>query len=394
MEILVIDDESDIGKLITTTAQNMGFSCTATTTVDMFRAAIHPNITIMMIDLMIPDIDGVELLRTLGQQECKSKIILMSGVDKRVLQVAYDLAEYLGLSIVGVLQKPFRIAELRKILSAHATIAPPHNTHLHSSTRAGRRPIITIFKEEIEMGIDRKGFILYYQPQIEITTGKMLGMEALVRWQHPTHGLIFPDVFISQIEKIGLIDQLGWYVAEMALNEIKQFINNDGFMPTISMNVSPYSLSDLKFPDKFLALAKATNLEPKKIILEITESGLFKELTRALDILTRLRMKEFNISIDDFGTGFAMMQQLRNVPATELKIDKSLVQDIPQDNVCIMIKKIIEMGHELGMNIIAEGVETAQQLEFLRINKCDRAQGYFFSKPKPIVELLVWANKG
>jgi len=393
IQILVIDDEIEIGKLVTTAAQTIDINCTATTNVDSFLAAINPNIRLILLDLMMPEIDGVELLRKLGQQQCKSRIILMSGVDKRVLQGAQDMAHSLGLSVVGILQKPFRLAELKQMLITNTSLDIATKTSINAPTSVIQAPLKEITQEELQLGIERKEFILYYQPQIEIATNKMVGLEALVRWQHPELGLIFPDYFINKAEELELIDQLGWLVAEKALNDIKQFVNKDGTTPTISINVSPYSLQDLQFPDKFIALVNRSNMNPENVILEVTESGLFKELSSALDILTRLRMKKCKISIDDFGTGYAMIQQLQHVPATELKVDKSIVQDMQKESTCIMIRKIIEMGHDLGLQIVAEGVDTAEQLEFLRVNKCDIAQGYFFSNPKPTRELLDWISK-
>jgi EAL domain-containing protein (putative c-di-GMP-specific phosphodiesterase class I) len=148
------------------------------------------------------------------------------------------------------------------------------------------------------------------------------------------------------------------------------------------------------FPDTLVSIAEKHGVLPENVTIEITESGLIKELSRTLDILTRLRMKRVNLSIDDFGTGYAMMQQLQNIPATELKIDKSLVQDIHGKDTCrILIQKTIEMAHDLGMKVIGEGVETQEQLEFLRQNGCDCAQGYLFSRPLPPRELLQGASE-
>jgi EAL domain-containing protein (putative c-di-GMP-specific phosphodiesterase class I) len=205
---------------------------------------------------------------------------------------------------------------------------------------------------------------------------------------------VFPDTFIGKAESFGLIDQLGWLVVNRGLAEIPQFALKDGGLPTLSLNVSAYSLTDLGFPDKFVALTEKHEVPAERIILEITESGLIQNLSSVLDILIRLRMKKVQLSIDDFGTGFAMMQQLRNVPATELKIDKSFVQEMHEkDSARIVVQKTIEIGHELGMKVLAEGVETAEQLEFLRDNRCDLVQGYFFSRPLPIPALLAWLKK-
>jgi len=232
---------------------------------------------------------------------------------------------------------------------------------------------------------------LHYQPQIDILSGRLIGLEALVRWQHPLRGLLFPDTFIGQLEELGMIDSLGWLVVNRGMSEVGQFANGEGSSPMLSLNESVYSLHDLKFPDIFVSLAEKYGISPSNLTVEITESGLIKQLSKTLDILTRLRMKQVNLSIDDFGTGYAMMQQLKNVPATELKIDKSFVQEmITSDRDRIMVQKTIEMGHELGMHVIAEGVETQEQLDLLRTFGCDSAQGYFFSRPLAPAAMVPW----
>lgn len=161
----------------------------------------------------------------------------------------------------------------------------------------------------------------------------------------------------------------------------------------ISLNLSPYSLQDITFPDKLLAVIADANINPENIILEVTETLLLKELSSALDIFTRLRLKNIHLSIDDFGTGYAMMQQLKLIPATEIKIDKSFVHSmLVSDASNVTVKKIIEMGHELGMKVVAEGVETKEQLHALRDLQCDIAQGFLYSKPIAMDELINWIN--
>jgi EAL domain-containing protein (putative c-di-GMP-specific phosphodiesterase class I) len=384
--ILVIDDDADMGEFIFAAAHALNYRCTVTGSAAEFMAAVGPEVTLVIVDLMMPDMDGVELLRWLGQQQCKAGILLMSGLDRRVLETAEVLAASLGLAVVGRLQKPFKLTELEKMLANHATTA--------SASRSPQRPPIAVTANDLQRAIDRNEFVLYYQPQLDIATGRVMGLEALVRWQNPELGLVFPDTFIGKAESFGLIDQLGWLVVNRGLAEIPQFALKDGGLPTLSLNVSAYSLTDLGFPDKFVALTEKHELPAERIILEITESGLIQNLSSVLDILIRLRMKKVQLSIDDFGTGFAMMQQLRNVPATELKIDKSFVQEMHEkDSARIVVQKTIEIGHELGMKVLAEGVETAEQLEFLRDNRCDLVQGYFFSRPLPIPALLAWLKK-
>jgi EAL domain-containing protein (putative c-di-GMP-specific phosphodiesterase class I) len=203
--------------------------------------------------------------------------------------------------------------------------------------------------------------------------------------------LVFPDNFIGRMEEFGLIDQLGWIVAERGMSDVGQFAQRAGKDFKMSMNASVNSLSDLDFPDTLALIAEKHGVSPQTVTIEITETGLINEDSRVLDTLTRLRIKKMNLSIDDFGTGYAMMQQLKNIPATELKIDKLFVQEMTTGSRDrIMVQKTIEMGHELGMHVIAEGVETEEQLKLLRSYGCDSAQGYLFSRPIPAQAMVNW----
>jgi EAL domain-containing protein (putative c-di-GMP-specific phosphodiesterase class I) len=177
----------------------------------------------------------------------------------------------------------------------------------------------------------------------------------------------------------------------LGLLGIRKFADSSGEMPMLCLNVSAISLLDLRFPDILAALLKKRGVPANKLLLEITESGLIKELTSTLDVLSRLRLKGIQLSIDDFGTGYSMMRQLQRIPATELKIDKSFVKCI-LENRCdeILVQKTIEIGHELGMIVVAEGVETIEQLAFLRASHCDTVQGFLFSRPLAADDLAVW----
>ncbi len=219
----------------------------------------------------------------------------------------------------------------------------------------------------------------------------MIGVEALSRWLHPELGLIFPDRFIARAEALGLMDQLCWLSADRGLAEMRMFADKDGVLPRLSLNASVYTIRDLRFPDILMGLAAKHNIPAENIVVEITETGLIHELSRTLDVLTRLRMKQIQLSIDDFGTGYAMMRQLQNIPATELKIDQSLIENMhASDSDRVMVEKIIEMGHDLNLEVMAEGVKTNEQLEMLRGMGCDGAQGYLLSPPLSAPDLVAW----
>jgi len=384
--ILVIDDNLEIGEFVTAAAQHLGLSCVSFASAAEFLDALTPDITMVVMDLLMPEMDGIELLRELAGRRCTAGIVLMSGTGKRIIETAEQLARTTGLTVVGKLQKPFHLAELEAVLNRQ------HISGIHLPPQ--RAVPIAGLDDDLYHALEREEFVLHYQPQIELATDKLVGVEALVRWQHPQRGLIYPDEFIGRAESLGLIDRLGWFVARRGLDEVSLFIDEEGFVPRLSVNVSVYSLRDLKFPDIYSALLASHHASAQNTTLEITESGLIQELANTLDVLTRLRLKQVNLSIDDFGTGYSMMQQLRHIPATELKIDKFFVQNIfTTDSARVMVQKTIEIGHELGMKVIAEGVETHAQLKFLRDNRCDVVQGYLFSKPLPVEQMQVWVRK-
>jgi EAL domain-containing protein (putative c-di-GMP-specific phosphodiesterase class I)/CheY-like chemotaxis protein/Flp pilus assembly pilin Flp len=384
--ILVIDDEKDVGVVISTAAEAIGLDCTATTNATTFLKALTPETSLILLDLRMPEMDGVELLRLLAQRECKVGIVLMSGVDNRVLEAAKQLAQTHGLNIIGHLNKPFGLPELQSMLARHTVPKVFCDSAIKSRD--------AIPDEELRNAIKTDQFVLHYQPQIDVATGNVIGVEALVRWQHPKRGLIFPFDIIGRAETLGLIGELGWITFSHGIREVGQFADDNGTVPSLSLNVSVHSLYDLTFPDTFMALLNQHGVHAENVILEITESGLIRELASTLDVLTRLRMKQVQLSIDDFGTGYSMMQQLRNIPATELKIDKTFVQNIyVNDADRVMVQKTIEIGHELGMKVIAEGVETTEQLDFIRSKGCDVAQGYLFSRPLPAKDMVNWLKK-
>lgn len=384
-KILVIDDEVDIGELIVAAAHALDLQCVTATNASALENLLSSDVTLILLDLMMPEMDGIEALRLLSELKCKAGIVLMSGMNERVMETAEKLARALGLFVAGHLMKPFNITELDALLLRH------HMRKMTGLIQADARAPIP--DEELRAAIRRDEFVVHYQPQIEIATQRVSGAEALVRWQHAERDLVFPDQFISRLEALNLIDDLGWLVARRALNEVRHFASNGLPPPRLALNVSVSSIRDLKFPDRVAALLLEYNVPPDSLILELTKTGLLNELARTLDVLTRLRVKGIQLSIDDFGTGYAMMEQLVNIPATELKIDRLFVSSaLANSSSRILVQKTIEIGHELGMKVIAEGVETEQQFDFLRKEGCDAVQGYLFSRPLPANQFTQWLD--
>ena len=384
--VVVIDDDPDMGNLVKEVATANGVSCVITSDAASFRAALTDETQLVFLDLLMPEVDGIEILRGLAQQKCGAGIVLMSGVGKRVIETAVELGHNLGLNVVGHLQKPFRIVEVEEMMMGQ--LEP-----LVVKMPEGEDGPPEYESSELIGAVERDEFVMHYQPQIDIATGAVVGIEGLVRWAHPEKGMIYPNYFIEQLEELGLIDELGWLVFTHAFSEVGVVNAACGRPLRLSLNVSVHSLRDLEFPDKFVKLAAEHGVLPENVILEITESGLLHELSRTLDVLTRLRMKGVHLSIDDFWTGYSMIQQLRHIPATEMKIDKSLVQGVRNESHRVMVEKTIELGHELEMFVVAEGVETHSQLRFLRERGCDVAQGFLFSTPHAVEKLVVWLQE-
>ena len=381
--VLVIDDDNVVCELVSALAMTMGLNCDATRDPATFLDRITPETSLVLLDLMMPGMDGIEVLRLLGERRCKARILLMSGMDKRVLETAEKLAQSLGLAVVGHLQKPFPLPELKAVLESVAAMEAPESVKAI--------PAISVSDEQVRDAVKNGEFLNYYQPQISLESGDVMGVEALARWRHPERGMTLPENFLARLEALDLMDALCWSTAELAVAEAKQFTRRNGELLRLSINASMRSLHDLEFPDALVTLARKYDFPVEMIAVEITESGLMSELSRTLDVLTRLRMKNFQLSIDDFGSGYAMMRQLQNVPATELKIDKSIVEKMHlNDSDRVMVEKIIEMGHELKMKVIAEGVMTQEQFQMLRTKGCDGAQGYWFSYPLPAEAMKKW----
>jgi EAL domain-containing protein (putative c-di-GMP-specific phosphodiesterase class I)/ActR/RegA family two-component response regulator len=384
-KILVIDDDPVIGNFLSRVGIGLDLDFEVTTTAERFLEVLTGETPLIFLDLLMPGIDGIELLRLLSERQCKSPIILMSGVDRRILETAERLAKALGLSLAGRLRKPFGLAAVETILQEFRRPDRP----LCSAEAAG----VAISDLDLVQAVREDEFLLHYQPQIDLCSDEVIGFEALVRWQRAPQTLTFPDAFIPRVEALGLIDRLGLLVQQRGLSEFPQFSVPGQSLPTLSVNVSASSLLDLGLPDTLGLLAEEHGVEPERIIVEVTESGFFKDLSKVLDVLARLRMKRFQISIDDFGTGYAMMQQLRHIPATEIKIDQSFVRNMRgNDSDWIIVEKTVELGHDMGMKVVAEGVETIDQLAFLREIGCDVVQGYYFSRPLAPRAMVTWLS--
>jgi EAL domain-containing protein (putative c-di-GMP-specific phosphodiesterase class I) len=241
----------------------------------------------------------------------------------------------------------------------------------------------------------RGEIVAYYQPQIALATGRIVAIEALSRWRHPSLGELSPDAFIPLAEETGLIHEIGRFMVEEGCRRTAAW-NAGGAAIEIAINVSASQLATSDFFDHIADCVAGTSLDPRKLTLEITESQVIGDVDAAAARLSELRALGVGVSIDDFGTGYSSLEQLRNLPATELKIDRTLVQDESATTVALMTA-IVGLFKERGLRVVAEGVETPEHLERVRELGCDRAQGFLIGQPMPsadIEELLLAGRAG
>ena len=230
--------------------------------------------------------------------------------------------------------------------------------------------------------MDKHEFMMFYQPRLSLKTGRIAGMEALLRWNHPKKGIVSAGKFIRLAEKIGLIQRIGEFVLASVTRQLKAWINQGKTPVPVAINVSSMELHGPKLKESLQYLLQETGLVPQFFEIEITESNLIEDLDRVRQTLTDIRKMGITISIDDFGTGYSSLGYLSSLPADYLKIDSLFIADIVNNrNMASIVETTITLAHSLGMQVIAEGVETAEQLQFLRTKGCDQIQGYYCSRP-------------
>lgn len=391
--LLILDDDLMVGGTIALIAESAGWDCKATDEPQVFFAHLDAwQPTHIVLDLVMPKMDGVEVMVELSRRACAAQIIISSGVGSRVLDAASRSAAEHDLNIVGILSKPFKPSMLHALLSIDVSSSARKLFGLATgqSFGPGSDPDDGVVCEvELLRAIEQGELFLVYQPKINCVTNAPVGFEALVRWRHPRRGLIMPNDFIPLAERSGLIEPLTDMVVEKSLNWFAAHFA-DGDMQ-LSINISAINLKNLMLADRMAAQCVRVGMAPGNLICELTETSTMEDPVASLDLLTRLRLKGFLLSIDDFGTGFSSMLQLVRLPFSEIKIDKSFVMTALQSAESrAVIRSVVELGQSLSLSTSAEGVEQPRVLELLRSLGCDRAQGYLIARPMEPATALDW----
>ena len=320
--------------------------------------------------------------------------------------------------ILKIIEKPLEIAGQTLLLKASIGIAmfPEHGDEINIIMRkadaamyaAKRRKAGFIFydpaidqelsdymalKTELGNAIFSNELILHYQPKLDLTSGQIIGVEALARWQHPKHGLLFPKDFIPLAEETGMIKQLTIQVLKIALSECEKWYKAKLNLP-VSVNISTINLQDPEFPEQVADVLKNFDLPSSILELEVTETAVMTEPLQAIETITKLSNMGIQISIDDFGTGYSSMALLKKLLVAKIKIDKSFITDMLKNSSdAVIVRAAIELGHNLGFKVVAEGVENQEVWNQLKDLGCDSAQGYFMSHPLPPDKLMEWLQQ-
>jgi diguanylate cyclase (GGDEF)-like protein len=264
--------------------------------------------------------------------------------------------------------------------------------HYTTGEESGTPDHLTLLGE-LRQAFDRDELVVHYQPKIGVHTGELLGVEALVRWQHPTRGLLGPDEFISLAEGTTLIHRLTTVVLDKALQHSRSWLDRGTSLP-VAVNVSARTLLDHTFPATIAARLAAAGVAPDLLCLELTESTIMADPDRALAILSELHQMGVRLSVDDFGTGYSSMAYLKLLPVDELKVDRTFVRDMISDPAdTVLVQSAIDLGHNLGLSVVAEGVEDAATLAALNEAGADVVQGYFLGRPMTPENLADWISE-
>ena len=385
IKILVLDDDPFTLKLLTQMLANLG--CNSATACDSGHAALkeidspngHPDL--ILLDINMPEMDGLEFVRHLVERHYSGGIILISGEGERMLLTATTLVQAHNIPVLGHLHKPITPEELAALLQKWPP--PPQN-----KLRAAKENYSV---SEVRAAIADGELVNYYQPKVAAATGRVMGVETLVRWRHPQDGMVLPGQFIGVAETHGLIDNLSRVVLAGALAQAKVW-QEAGLVLQLAVNLSMDNLTSLDFADFAARQAAAAGVPPQQIVLEVSESIIpAHDLCATLETLARLRLKRFRLSIDDFGTGHSSLAQLRGIPFDELKIDRSAVHGActgkPEQ---AKYDTCLGMARQLNMEAVAEGVEDRDDWNFVHRTRCDLAQGDFIAKPMPAADLPTW----
>ncbi len=386
-DVLIVDDDPIMAVIAEAYFRRIGS--------DVIRTAANGRIALDLIDehgedvdfilcdLNMPELDGVEFLRHLRYRNFPGRIVILSGEKGAVVRSAGSLGTAHDLDIVGTLHKPLNVGELDQVVS----LAPKKE-----QSETEKRPPVKVSGGDLAVAIQCGHIQPYFQPKVEVRTKHIVGAEALARWVHPGFGIIGPDHFIPVAVTNGLIEELTDSMLIQTIDALAKW-RHAGFYIKISVNLTAHALRDLEFPNRLASMTTKAGIPSSSLVLEVTESSLLEDSQASVETLTRLRIMGFDVSIDDFGTGYSNLEQLRKFPFSELKIDRSFVSEANTDSFAkTCVETSVNLGRELEMRLVAEGVETQEGWDFVAASGIDEVQGFFVAKPMSAEDFTEWLS--
>ena len=360
--LLVVDDDSEVGAFFGQVGEDLGFETKVLLDPNQFaQTLLDFSPTVLLLDLQMPGRDGIELLRELSTLDRRPKVLIASGLDSRVLTTASELGISMGVDVAGAFCKPIALDELEVLL-----------VRLKSQKKV-------VSAAALRQAIDNGNLVVHYLPKATFKgPGRWIieGAEALVRWEHPEYGLLYPRDFIGIAEESGLITEVTDFVFRASMEQARVWFANGLYME-LGVNLSAQFLGDLGFPDRLLTLIRENNLDPSMITIELMETASMQDPAVALDILARLRVKNINLCLDDFGTGQSSLTHLYKMPFSEVKLDNQFTNDMRlREDARALVEGLIYLTHKLKMRACAEGVEDEGTLQLLEQMHCDKVQGH------------------
>ena len=400
-KILVIEDEEAVRENLLDLLESENFeTITAANGAIGIDLAVSAVPDLILCDMMMPEIDGYGVLKALRQEPLTATIPFIFLTAKSAKS---DFRQGMDMGADDYLTKPFTRAELLSAIINRLERQATLKKYLSVCNQTVSNTTLSPKMQLLEMNLYRvvqqerfEEFEIYYQPIINIASGEIIAAEGLLRWHSPELGFVFPSEFIPVAESTGLIISIGQWVIKKVCQQIKAWQDIRGISLRLAVNVSVMEFNHPDFIRKLIKFLHLNNLEPKYLELELTESMIMQNANVAIATMNELQNLGVRIAIDDFGTGYSSLIYLKNLPINTLKIDRYFIHNVSNDpQKSAITKALIEMSHNLNLQVIAEGVETESELSFLRQNNCDAVQGYLFSRPLPASELenFLWNNR-
>ncbi|TSD77048.1 EAL domain-containing protein [Pseudomonas sp. KBS0710] len=395
--LLIVDDEPQVRKLLETLLQHEGYqTLTASSGEEALLLVAQQPPDLILLDIMMPGMDGYDVASQLKGNAATANIPIimltaLSESEARISGLETGAEEFLSKPVEHI-ELWLRVRNLLR-LKAHGDQLKTHGLMLEQQLQNQTRETVhDLIREALEndlrLAVERSDFTLHYQPKVELASGAVCALEALLRWDRPGHGAVSPAVFVPLLETLGLIVPVGRWVIDNVCRQIAAWQRSDIGAVEVSVNVSGHQLIEGDLIADIAASLAKTGVAAHWLEVELTESSLMENTQHTIASLQRLRAMGVKISIDDFGTGYSSLAYLRRFPIDTLKIDIAFIREVtsnPQD--AAITRTIIELAHSLELRVVAEGVESQAQLAFLKAAGCDQIQGYLFSRPLPMQEL-------